>query len=382
MESYVVKARRTLHEYPEIGFDLDRTLAFIRGDLDKMGIEYTEKFGRSSLVATINPEKSQFTIGIRADMDALPIIEKNDIPYKSKIDGQMHACGHDAHTAILLDTCRRLAEMRDSINCRVKFIFQAAEEFPPSGAMLMVNDGLMKDIDVVVALHVTPSRPVGKVVLFSGPRNATSDGFHLEFYGKAAHAANQHTGVDAIMMAVKAYTEIEFMVAKEVKATNAVLFNVGAFNGGTANNVVCDHCSMYCTLRTHEASDAELIIGKIKRVIQNIADVSGGRAEYVQDKHYPTVINDPHIAELMKKSAEKIIGEGNVITNAARGLGGEDFAYMLNEKPGCMFDLGVRNEELGYTAGLHKDNFMIDERALAIGSDIFVQFVLDNMNGI
>jgi amidohydrolase len=172
------------------------------------------------------------------------------------------------------------------------------------------------------------------------------------------------------------------MVPKEVKATNAVLFNVGAFNGGTANNIVCDHCSMYCTLRTHEASDAELIIGKIKRVIQNIADVSGGRAEYVQDKHYPTVINDPHIAELMKKSAEKIIGEGNVITNAPRGLGGEDFSYMLNEKPGCMLDLGVRNEELGYTAGLHKDNFMIDESALSVGSDIFVQFVLDNMNGI
>jgi amidohydrolase len=382
MESYVVNARRTLHEYPEIGFDLDRTLAFLRSELEKMGVEYTESFGKSSIVATINPEKTNFTIGIRADMDALPITEKNDIPFKSKIDGQMHACGHDAHTAIALDACRRLAEMRDKINCRVKFIFQAAEEFPPSGAMLMVADGLMKDIDAVVALHVTPNKEVGKITLISGARNATSDGFHLEFYGKAAHAANQHTGVDAIMMAVKAYTEIEFMVAKEVKATNAVLFNVGAFNGGTANNIVCDHCSLYCTLRTHEASDAELIIGKIKRVIQNIADVSGGRAEYVQDKHYPTVINDPHIAELMKKSAEKIIGEGNVITNAARGLGGEDFAYMLNEKPGCMFDLGVANKELGYTVGLHKDNFMIDERALAIGSDIFVQFVLDNMNGI
>ena len=382
MESFVINARRTLHEYPEIGFDLDRTLAFLRAELDKMGVEYTEKYGRSSLVATINPEKTGFTIGIRADMDALPITERNDVPFKSKIDGHMHACGHDAHTAMVLDACRRLAEMRDKLNCRVKFIFQAAEEFPPSGAMLMVNDGLMEDIDVVIALHVTASCNAGEILLSPGPRNATSDGFHLEFYGKAAHAANQHTGVDAIMMAVKAYTEIEFMIAKEIKASNPVVFNVGAFNGGTANNIVCDHCSLYCTLRTHEASDAELIIGKIKRIIQNIAEVSGGRAEYIQDKHYPTVINDGRITELLRESAVKVIGEKNVLPHKTRGMGGEDFAYMLNEKPGCMFHLGIANKELGYTAAIHKDNFMIDESALVIGSDIFVQFVLDHMNGI
>ena len=382
MESFVINARRTLHEYPEIGFDLDRTLAFLRAELDKMGVEYTESYGRSSLVATINPEKTGFTIGIRADMDALPITERNDVPFKSKIDGQMHACGHDAHTAMALDACRRLAEMRDSLACRVKFIFQAAEEFPPSGAMLMVNDGLMEDIDVVIALHVTVSCNAGEILLSSGPRNATSDGFHLEFYGKAAHAASQHTGVDAIMMAVKAYTEIEFMIAKEIKASNPVVFNVGAFNGGTANNIVCDHCSLYCTLRTHEASDAEHLIGKIKRIIQNIAEVSGGRAEYIQDKHYPTVINDGRITELLRESAVKVIGEKNVLPHKARGMGGEDFAYMLNEKPGCMFYLGIANKELGYTAAIHKDNFMIDESALSVGSDIFVQFVLDHMNGI
>lgn len=382
MESFVINARRALHEYPEIGFDLDRTLAFLRGELDKMGVEYTESYGRSSLVATINPEKTGFTIGIRADMDALPITERNDIPFKSKIDGQMHACGHDAHTAMALDACRRLAEMRDKLNCRVKFIFQAAEEFPPSGAMLMVGDGLMEDIDVVIALHVTVSASAGEILLSPGPRNATSDGFHLEFYGKAAHAANQHTGVDAIMMAVKAYTEIEFMIAKEVKATNPVVFNVGAFNGGTANNIVCDHCSLYCTLRTHEASDAEYLIGKIKRIIQNIAEVSGGRAEFIHDKHYPTVINDERITELVRESAVKVVGEKNVLPHKTRGMGGEDFAYMLSEKPGCMFYLGIANKELGYTASVHKDNFMIDESALSVGSDIFVQFVLDHMNGI
>ena len=136
MESYVIEARRQFHMYPEIGFDLDRTLSFIKGELDKMGVEYTEEFGKSSIVATVNPEKTGFTIGVRADIDALPIQEENDIPFKSRLDGQMHACGHDSHAAMALDTCRRINEMKDKISCRVKFIFQAAEEYPPQAQSL------------------------------------------------------------------------------------------------------------------------------------------------------------------------------------------------------------------------------------------------------
>ena len=149
MESFVIEARRRLHEYPEVGFELDKTLEFLRSELDKMGVEYTEKYGKSSIVATINPEKTNFTIGIRADIDALPVTEETDLPFKSKNEGKMHACGHDAHTAIALDTCRRLNEMRDKINCCVKILFQAAEEGPSSGAKLMALDGVMKDIDCI-----------------------------------------------------------------------------------------------------------------------------------------------------------------------------------------------------------------------------------------
>ena len=150
----VVNLRRELHQHPEIGFDLPKTLALVRRELDALGIEYTDKFGKSSLVATINPEKTNFTIGIRADIDALPIQEENDIPFKSRIDGQMHACGHDSHAAMALDACRRLSEMKDQLSCRVKFLFQAAEEYPPSGAKLMAADGVMNDIDAIIALHV------------------------------------------------------------------------------------------------------------------------------------------------------------------------------------------------------------------------------------
>ena len=380
MESFIINARRQLHMYPEIGFDLDRTLAFLKGELDKMGVEYTEQYGKSSLVATINPDKTNFTIGIRADTDALPIQEQNDVPFKSKLDGQMHACGHDSHTAIALDACRRLNEMKDKINCRVKFIFQAAEEYPPSGAKLMAADGVMNDIDCIIALHVDTDRKAGEIAIRKGARNATSDGFYLEFYGKTSHAANQQKGIDAIMMAVKAYTDIEFMIAKEIRAKDPIIFNVGAIHGGVANNIICDKCTMFCTLRTQKQENADYILGKIKKIIASIADVAGGEAKFVESKHYPIVINNDVVADKIIEAAEKVIGKDN-IKHREQGMGGEDFAYFAQQKPGCMFELGVRNEELGYTIGVHNEKFMLDEAALPVGSDIFVQFVMDNMNG-
>jgi amidohydrolase len=271
--------------------------------------------------------------------------------------------------------------MKDKINCRVKFIFQAAEEYPPSGAKLMTLDGVMNDIDCIIALHVDTDRKVGQIALRKGPRNATSDGFYLEFYGKSAHAASQEKGVDAIMMAVKAYTEIEFMIAKEIKAKDPIIFNVGSIHGGVANNIICDKCSMFCTLRTQNDENADYILTKIKKIIASVAEVSGGDAKFVESKHYPIVINNEIVADRIRAAAQKVVGEENILPRA-QGMGGEDFAYFAKEKPGCMFELGIRNDELGYTVGVHNGRFMLDENALEIGVNIFIQFILDNMNGI
>lgn len=379
--SYATKIRRQLHMYPEVGFDLPRTLELLRGKLDEMGVEYTEKYGKSSIVATVNPDKTGFTIGVRADTDALPIIERNDVPYKSCIEGQMHACGHDAHTAILLDTVRRINEMRDSINCRVKFLFQAAEEYTTSGAKLMAEDGVMDDIDCIVALHCTPGHPVGKITLGPGPQNAISHGFKLDFYGKSVHVANQEKGNDAIMMAVKAYNDMEFMIAKQFGARTPMILNVGAIHGGVTNNIIADHCNMFCTLRSWSDENAQLAIERIQSIAASAAQTMGGRYEYTVCKHYPIVVNNPTVTDRMHAAAAAVIGEEGVLSHV-RGMGGEDFSYFANIKPGCMFHLGVRNEARGITSGLHNDDFDIDEAALAVGSDIFVRFILDNMNGI
>jgi len=380
MNQYAQKIRRELHRHPEIGYDLPNTLALLRRELDELCVEYTEKYGKSGIVATINPDKSHYTIGIRADMDALPITEKNDVPYKSEYDGKMHACGHDAHTAIALATLRELYAMRHEINCRVKFIFQPAEEFSPPGAMLMAEDGVMEDIDIIVALHCDTDFPVGTIGIVPGYMNATSDGFMLTFHGKGAHVAFQQYGRDAIMMAVRAYTDIEFMIAKEVSARESVIFNVGAIHGGETNNIVCDRCSMFCTLRTHSDETAEYILDKVKRIGYAVAETAGGSFEFEHKKHYPSVYNDPEVSERLRAAAAKVVGDGNVM-GKKRSMGGEDFSYFANIKPGSIFRLGVKNAERGISHGLHTDRFDIDEAALDIGVRVFCQFVLDNMNG-
>ncbi len=379
--SYVVEMRRQLHMYPEIGFDLPHTLKLVRSELERMGISYTEQYGKSSIVATINEEKSHFTIGIRADMDALPIVERNDVPYKSRIEGQMHACGHDAHTAVLLDTARKLSLIKDQIDCRVKFVFQSCEEYAPSGAKLMADDGVMDDIDCIIALHCDAGYACGTAGFIQGSPNASSRGFLLDFYGKSAHAAFQEKGIDAIAMAMKAYMAIELVAAREVGAKVPCILNCGAVHGGVTNNVVCDHASLYYTLRCwDEATDAH-VIKRVKDIIAAVAMESGGKATYTEKKFYPMLHNDDKIFEKLKGAAEEVLGAENIKPHK-RTMGGEDFSYFANKKPACLFRLGIRNEEKGITAAVHEDNFDIDEAALDLGSDIFVRFVQNNMHGI
>ena len=380
-QSYASEIRRKLHMYPETGTQLPMTLALLRQELETLGVSYTEDYGVSSIVATVNPEKSHFTIGIRADTDALPIQEQNDVPYCSRIDGHMHACGHDAHTAIALATLREIWNRREQINCRVKFLFQSSEEAAPSGAKRMVQDRVMEDIDCIVALHCDPSVEAGQIALSSGPQNATSDGFYLDFYGKSSHAAKQEEGIDAIMMAVRAYTDIEFMLAKEVAAKHPVIFNVGSIHGGEVNNVLCDHCTLHCSLRTQDDTVASYVQDKIQKIITAVASTAGGRATYTPNQHLPIVHNHERLTQQIDIAAQKVIGAENLRPHI-RTSGGEDFSYFASEKPGCMFRLGVRNAEKGITYDLHQDRFDIDEAALEIGVNVFLQFILDNMNGI
>ena len=378
---YMIDLRRELHQCPEIGFDLPKTLAVVRRELDKMGIGYTEEFGRSSIVATVNPDSKGVTIGVRGDMDALPMQEETGLPFASKIPGQMHACGHDAHTAMLLGVAKELKAREKELACRVKLLFTPAEEYINPGCKELAENGVMDDIDFAVACHVSPDSDTGKIGLIpSGGINANSMGFTVEFFGTSSHAASQQKGKDAIAMAVEAYTAMEIMVAKEFSPTAPRLFNIGVIQGGQTNNIICNYCKMFGSSRAHSDEVSEQLITRVREICEGIAKMNGGEAKVTVNKFLPFVLNNEAVAKQLRTSAEKVVGEENVFT-PGRGLGGEDFGFLSRKKPCAFFRLGTRKDE-ATSHVLHTVKFDLDESAMAIGVNTFLQFVQDNQGGI
>ena len=380
-KEYIIALRREIHEYPEIGFDLPKTIAVVKRELDKLGIEYTEEYGKSSVVATINPDKKDFTIGIRADMDALMIQEKTDLPFKSKIDGQMHACGHDAHTAMLLGTAKALKAMEDKISCRVKLLFQPSEEGRQSGAELMVADGVMDDIDVIIGQHIENWLDVGTVGVCKGASMASSRTVKIQFFGKTAHATLPHSGIDALAAAVKTYNDIQFMLTREMNPFDRYVCSVGKLSAGTTQNVIADYAEMLISVRAYKNEVDEHIAKRIDQIAKNAADELGAKVEIESDLKCFVVYNNPYISELLLSSAGKILGADNIAEMPVK-MSSEDFSQYLTKKPGVFMRLGTRNEKKGCTTLPHNNDFLIDEDAFVYGSDTCVQFVLDNMNGL
>ena len=236
--SYAKQLRHELHQVPELGFDLPETIGIVRRELDAWGIPYTvDEFGKSSIVATINPGKA-VTIGLRADIDALPMKEDTDLPWKSKIEGQSHSCGHDIHCANLLASGKQLKDMEDQLNCTVKLLFTPAEEYIEPGCKQLAENGLMDDIDFAIACHADPSYPVGTIGLSAGGQGSNSMGITMEFFGTAAHATAQKRGKDAITMAVQAHQALHTMVVKEMLPQEARMLNIGSIHGGNTNNII------------------------------------------------------------------------------------------------------------------------------------------------
>ncbi|MBR4288565.1 MAG: amidohydrolase [Clostridia bacterium] len=380
-KDHILNLRHEIHEYPEIGFDLPKTIALVKRELDLLGIEYTEKYGESSVVATINPQKKHFTIGIRADMDALLIDEKTDLPFRSKVEGKMHACGHDAHTAMLLGTAKALKAMENDLACRVMLVFQPSEEGVRSGAAELVKGGVMDEIDVILGLHIENWLNVGTVGICKGNSMASSRSFRIDFFGKTAHATLPQSGVDALACAVRAYTDIQFMLSRETDPFAKYICSVGKLCGGTTQNVVADHAYMLGTIRTYDMDVDAFLIRRITEIAESAAKDVGATAKVDTSLKAYVVYNNPYISDLVLESAGKIIGKENLVAMRTK-MSSEDFSQYLTKKPGVFLRLGTRNAEKGCTTLPHNNDFLIDEDAFPIGTDICVQFVLDNMNGI
>ena len=375
-KDYIIKVRRELHRVPEVGFDLPKSLSIIRRELDQIGIPYTEEIGKSCIIATLNEGVGNKTIAIRADFDALPIQEETDLEFASTHPCMMHACGHDCHAAMLLGTAKALKAIEKDIKCCVKFIFQSAEEIL-GGAKSICETGFMDQIDEIIACHIVTDGSCGTISVNRTCSSACSRGFKLHLYGKSSHAARPHHGVDAIAMAVRVYNDIQFMRAREMNPLHKLVIAVGAIHGGTVNNIVCDHVEMNVSVRTQDTALDAHIYKRITQIAESVAADMGGSAKLETYKYSPALVNDPKVTDGICAATEKVLGKG-MLRAKKESMGGEDFAFYVQHKPGCMFYVGVLDPERPYYPA-HNGKMYVNEDALDAPVKVFIQYVLDNM---
>jgi amidohydrolase len=364
----VVDFRRHLHANPELSYQEFNTVKFVAEKLQSFGIE-TKEVATTGLIAEVkgkNPAKK--TVALRADMDALPITEANDVPYKSKTDGVMHACGHDVHTSSLLGTAKILNELKDQFEGTVRFLFQPGEEKNPGGATYMIRDGALKNPtpESIIGQHVFPYLPVGKIGFREGMYMASADEIYLKIIGKGGHGAAPEMTIDPIVIASHIIIALQQVISRNASPKQPTVLTFGKIVGGTATNIIPDEVKIDGTFRAmNEVWRAEGL-KKIKKMAESIAEGMGGKCEVTISHGYPYLENNPTLTRRIKKAAEEYVGKENVV-DIDITLGAEDFAYYSQLVPASFYRLGTRNEAKGITSYVHTPTFNIDEDALKIG---------------
>ncbi len=378
-----VADRRYLHQHPELGMHETATAQFVATRLTELGIPMTTGVAKTGVVGLLVGGQPGKTILLRADMDALPIDELNDVPYKSQHPGVMHACGHDAHTAMLLSVAALLKTRQAALHGTVKFVFQPSEELPPGGAKPMIEAGVLENphVDAAFGIHIGQDLPVGTVGVCAGPNNAASDGFIATIKGVGGHAARPHGCVDPIVVAAQAITALQSLVSREVNPLRQAVITVGSLHAGTVSNIIPEEAVMKATVRTFDEEVRQNLAERIPALISGIATAMRAEATVQYRFGYPTLINEPEMTDLVRAVAEEIVGPENVIEREP-GMGGEDMAYFLQQVPGCFFRVGSRNPDLGLIYGHHHPRFDIDdEQALPIGVAMLTTVALRFLNG-
>ncbi len=365
--------RRDIHQNPELLYDVHRTAGLVADKLRSFGVdEVTTGIGRSGVVAVIRGRKtaSGKVIGLRADMDALPIGEKTGRPYASKIDGRMHACGHDGHTAMLLGAARYLAETRNFDGTAI-VVFQPAEE-GGAGARAMMKDGLMDrwNIDEVYGMHNLPGLPLGRISMKSGAIMASTDEFKITITGTGGHAALPHTTVDPIVVAASLVQALQTIVSRNMNPIDRAVVSVTRINAGSALNVIASEATMAGTARTLNSDVRDLVEKRLREVCESTATAFGARAAVDYLRHYPVTYNHADQTEFAAEVARGVVGPDRVSTEAPPIMGGEDFSYMLEERPGAFIFIGN-----GDSAGLHSPEFDFNDEIIPAGCSYWASLV-------
>lgn len=365
----VVEMRRHIHANPELSYQEFETAKFVAQELRKMGIEPQEGVAGTGVVALIkgrNPDKC--VVALRGDMDALPIQEENDVPYKSKNKGVMHACGHDVHTSCVLGAALILNELKEEFEGTIKLILQPGEEKNPGGASLMIKEGVLENpkTQAVFGQHVMPFIPTGKLGFRAGKYMASADEVYLTVKGKGGHAALPDKAIDPILIASHIVIALQQVISRNADPKTPTVLTFGTINGGSAQNIIPNEVKLGGTFRALDEEWRFKAHGLIKKMAEHVAEGMGGSCEVKIDVGYPFLHNDEELANKARANAGAFIGEENIV-DLDLWLGAEDFAYYSQEVPSCFYRLGTGNEAKQTTFGVHTPNFNIDEDAIALG---------------
>jgi amidohydrolase len=372
----VVATRRDLHVHPELGFEEHRTARIVAERLRALGFEVHTGIGQTGVVGVLRGTRPGKTIMLRADMDALPIDEENDVPYRSETPVHMHACGHDGHVAILLGAARNVAARRDEVAGTVCFLFQPAEE-GKGGAKAMIADGVLErfGIERAYGLHLASAHPVGQLGFREGPMYASSDSIEITIEGKGGHGAAPHLSIDPVYVAAQFVVAVQQVVSRQIDPIEPAVVTIGAFNGGTTHNVIPSRVRLLGTVRAFDPGVRARMSERIERVLRGVCESSGATYDYEYLWRYPVTSNDAEQTRYVRALAERVAG-GEHVAEVPRLMGAEDFSFFAERVPACFFSLGS-NGGPNSAFPHHHARFDIDESALATGVRMMTALALD-----
>ena len=373
----IISIRRDIHKHPELGFEVHRTAELVSKHLNNLGFEVSTGIGKTGVVGDLIGKNDGPTIGLRADMDALPIQETSDLPYSSVNEGVMHACGHDGHTAMLLGAATIIKQLQDKLNGNVRFIFQPAEE-GDGGARYMIEDGCLDSVNEIYGIHLWNYQQYGEVGVKEGPILAAADVFSITIKGVGGHGAAPQGTVDAILVSAHLITALQSIVSRNTNPLESTVITIGQINGGHNFNVIADEIVLKGTARSYTEENRQLIKNRMKEIISGVEKTFSAEIDSTYSEGYPPTVNDKNTYDKLMKSAQKIVGDKCGFPYLS--MGGEDFSYYAERIPGCFFFVGSSpsNKKLR-SVPHHCSHFDIDENALLIGSSIFVQLIEDQL---
>ena len=375
MKDWLIEIRRTIHMHPELGFEEVETSKLTCQWLEKFGLQVQKGVATTGVIGLLQGKKPGKTVAIRADMDALPMEEARPVPYASKVKGKMHACGHDAHVAMLLGVARFFSSIPDRVKGNIKWIFQPAEE-GGGGGRVMVEQGVLENpkVDAIFGTHVFPLLPAGKVGYYEREGLAATDRFTVKIVGKGGHGAFPHLCKDPVLAAGHFITQIHSVVSRNINPIESGVITIGKVSGGTAFNIIPDEVELLGTVRSLTPEVQEELKKRIEEVARGVAQSFGMDYRYDFEYGYPMLINDPEMSKLVARACSKGIGRENVVV-VKPAMGGEDFSYYLQKVPGAFFRLGNRNEAKGTIHPYHSSLFDVDEDILPLGVEMFVRII-------